>query len=233
FLSVHRYGEQNGGRNFYPNKDGHFELFQDQKVTVRAAPMKHGIPCVGFAVEETDRPGRLKVEELKPILEEHKQAITEATGKKDVGWLLGWIKSTKRGETITLPGTNIAINSADYVGAPVKGRKVVILGDTCDAGSMVPLAIGADVVIHEATNTLLPPLDQGKTYASVEADAIKHGHSTPVMAAAFAQKVGAKTLILNHFSARYKGDPSDSSVAAMLRIERQAARAGDLERHQV
>ncbi|CAM9881149.1 unnamed protein product [Ectocarpus sp. 8 AP-2014] len=93
--------------------------------------------------------------------------------------------------------------------------------------------MGADVVVHEATNTMLPPLDQGKTYADVEAEAIKHGHSTPMMAAAFAQRVGAKTLILNHFSARYRGDASDASVAAMLRIERQAARAGGLERHQV
>ncbi|CBJ26384.1 conserved unknown protein [Ectocarpus siliculosus] len=203
------------------------------QVTVRAAPMKHGVPCVGYTVEEADRPGRLKVEELNPILEEHKQAICNTTGRKDVGWMLGWIKSTKRGETITLPGTDVTLDSADYVGASVKGRKVVILGDTCDAASIVPLAMGADVVVHEATNTMLPPLDQGKTYADVEAEAIKHGHSTPMMAAAFAQRVGAKTLILNHFSARYRGDPSDASVAAMLRIERQAARAGGLERHQV
>lgn len=34
------------------------------------------------------------------------------------------VQSTKRGEIIKLPGTDVTINSADYVGAPVKGRKV-------------------------------------------------------------------------------------------------------------
>ena len=77
------------------------------------------------------------------------------------------------------------------------------------------------------------PQRKGKTYADVERDAISHGHSTPVMAALFAQKVGAKTLVLNHFSARYRGDDSDASTAGMMRIERQAMRAGGFERHQV
>ena len=28
---INRYGEQHGGRNFYPDKNGHFELFRDEK----------------------------------------------------------------------------------------------------------------------------------------------------------------------------------------------------------
>ncbi|CAM9475244.1 unnamed protein product, partial [Laminaria digitata] len=229
----YRYGEQRGGRNFYPDKKGHFELFRDEKWIVRAAPMKHGMPCVGYCVEEPDRPGRLKIEHVSPILNEHKKAIMKATGRKDVGWLLGALKLMKSGDSITLPGTDCTIRSEDAVDPSVKGRKVVVLGDTCDASSMVPLAMGADVVVHEATNAWLTPLDQGKTYADVERDAISHGHSTPVMAAVFAQKVGAKTLVLNHFSARYRGDDSDASTAGMMRIEQQAMRAGGFERHQV
>lgn len=41
---------------------------------------------------------RLKVEELNPILEKHKQAICDTTGRAEIGWMLGWIKvkSTQR-----------------------------------------------------------------------------------------------------------------------------------------
>lgn len=67
----------------------------------------------------------------------------------------------------------------------------------------------------------------------MEREAIRHGHSTPAMAAAFAKEVGAKLLVLNHFSPRYRGDDSISSKAGMVRLERQAMRAGGLERHQV
>ena len=35
---------------------------------------------------------RLLAEKLSPILKEHKEAISETTGRKDVGWVLGWIK---------------------------------------------------------------------------------------------------------------------------------------------
>lgn len=30
---LQRYGEQRGGRNFFPDKNGHFELFRDEKVS--------------------------------------------------------------------------------------------------------------------------------------------------------------------------------------------------------
>lgn len=30
---LRRYGEQRGGRNLYPDKNGHFELFRDEKAS--------------------------------------------------------------------------------------------------------------------------------------------------------------------------------------------------------
>jgi hypothetical protein len=48
------------------------------------------------------------------------------------------------------------------------------------------------------------------------------------MAGLFARKVGAKRLILNHFSARYRGDATLESMTVMTRIERQAIKASKL-----
>ena len=44
----------------------------------------------------------------------------------------------------------------------------------------------------------------------------------------FAKRINAKKLVLNHFSARYKGDQSIDSMTIMTRIERQAIKASGL-----
>ncbi|KNZ74806.1 Zinc phosphodiesterase ELAC protein 1 [Termitomyces sp. J132] len=109
-----------------------------------------------------------------------------------------------------------------------KGRKVVILGDTFDPSPIIPLAMDADLLVHEATNAHLPGVDPATkdtdTYESVEARARSRGHSTPQMAGAFAKRVNAKRLILNHFSARYSGAESQEAVDIMNAIGNLAAK---------
>jgi len=54
------------------------------------------------------------------------------------------------------------------IGPSRPGRKVVILGDTCDSTTMIPISEGADVLVHEATNE-----------SAHEQKSIENGHSTP------------------------------------------------------
>ena len=73
----------------------------------------------------------------------------------------------KRGETITTADGK-QVSSADVVGPPRPGRKLVVLGDTADSSDIAALASGADVIVHEATNEW-----------AHEEKARANGHSTP------------------------------------------------------
>ena len=73
----------------------------------------------------------------------------------------------KLGETVTTP-TGREVTPDEVLGPARPGRKLVVLGDTADSSDIVPLADGADVVVHEATNE-----------EAHEDKARANGHSTP------------------------------------------------------
>jgi ribonuclease Z len=96
----------------------------------------------------------------------------------------------QRGETVRLSDGTV-VRPQDVLEEPQR-RKVCILGDTCDSSNMAKIAQNADVLVHEATFE-----DRHKDKALLS------GHSTAGMAGAFAREIGAKTLVLTHFSKRY------------------------------
>jgi len=104
---------------------------------------------------------------------------------------------------------------------PSPYRRVLVLAKDCD------------VLVHEATNAYLPGIDRDTNLRSVTRDAVVHGHSTPELAGLFAKKVNAKRLLLNHFSARYKGDASADSLSIMMRIENFAMATSGLDETRV
>lgn len=125
-------------------------------------------------------------------------------------------------------GGSVTLSDGTVLEGPQRrpGRRMVILGDTYDPSPIVPLAQNADLLIHEATNAHLPTLDPATkvedTFESVQTRTMSRGHSTPQMAGAFASRIGARRLVLNHFSARYAGDEKDESVAVMNGIRELA-----------
>jgi ribonuclease Z len=185
------------GRDILQTNPGMWENFiVDEDLRVSAAEIAHSIPSLGFVVEENPLPGRL----TKELLEFYTTHIKAHNLPRSTLSLI------QNGQTITLP-------SGEQLGPPPSrpGRKVVILGDTCDPSRLISLSQNANVVVHEATNAYIQDLDVGMSHASVEQRTISRGHSTPQMAGKFATACQAKILLLNHFSARY-ADEGESII---------------------
>lgn len=252
------YGERPGGRDIYPDENGiyHLEEATEDHLGVKAAPMQHSVPCVGYVVQEFDREGRLKIEDVEHIVERNLAALNESPKyRKRPRSVLATLKSLKNDETFTFPDGTVV--GADVVEPKQKGRKVVIMGDTCSGDAIKPIAQDADVLIHEATNAFLPSLltpseklllqrlqakakqqtpaagakksPQASLGDMLRQDTIYHGHSTPEMAAKFAQQINAKQLVLTHFSAKYSGEANEWSMRIMWQIEDLARRACHLK----
>ena len=98
---------------------------------VTAYPLKHKVTCFGFLMEEPIKRGKLDAQKAKQL---------GATGK-DMGLL-------SAGQDITLANGTV-IRSVDVVGEPRKGKKLLLLGDTCDSSATIEHAMECDVVVHE------------------------------------------------------------------------------------
>lgn len=133
------YGEMSGGRNIYPERnhpdsvDGApvWEVEDEGDVKVFAAPMSHGIPCVGYVVKEMPQAGRLKNEVVEPVVRRNFSTLQEA------GFLIPMkamavIKNLQPGSSFTFPDGTV-MKQEEAVEPPRRGRKVVICGDTADA----------------------------------------------------------------------------------------------------
>lgn len=233
------FGEIDGGRDIYPRYDHPacvdgapiWEVENEGDVAVYAAPMSHGVPCVGYVVREQDQPGRLRPELVEPVVKRNFKELV-AAGMRNPMKMMAVIKNLSVGDTYTFPDGTV-MRQEDVVEAPRKGRKIVICGDTADGRAIGGLAQGADVLIHEATNTFLQGIDKATSFQVVAREAKVHGHSTPYMAGEFAKQIGAKKLVMNHFSARYKGDQSLESMTIMTRIERSAIECSGLPENAV
>lgn len=153
-------------------------VYEDERFAVSCAKLDHRIDSYGYRIVEKDKPGKLDAAALRA------RGVTP-------GPLFGKIK---RGETVVLPdGTTL--DGKAYIGEPLPGKIVTILGDTRRCETAVLLAERADVVVHEATFD-----------AELASLAQQYFHATASEAAQVARRANAKALIMTHISSRYQED---------------------------
>jgi len=138
----------------------------------------HGANALGYVLVEKDRLGKFDPARAKEL------GVPE-------GPLWGRLQ---RGETVTLDdGRTVAPDT--IVGAPRPGRKVVYSGDSRPCPATIEAAIGADLLVHEAT------------FGAEEADRAREtDHATAREAAEVARMAKVRRLVLTHVSARYSRD---------------------------
>lgn len=175
------------------------QVFSDHQLTVYAAQVEHRITCYGYRITEADRPGRLKAELLQQM-------------GVPPGPLYAQIKS---GNDVVLPdGRTLA--AADFVEPAIRGRVVVIMGDTRMCDAVRELSQGADVLVHEATF-----LDELNHLA------YEYYHTTALQAATLAAQCNVGQLIMTHISTRYQSSDVESILTEARQVHENSYVASD------
>jgi ribonuclease Z len=163
------------GKTTYPLELVELEPGEELKrdgYLIAAFPVEHRVPAFGYALVEETRPGRFD--------EARARELGVAPGP-DFGRL-------QRGEAVG------GVTAEQVLGAPRRGRKVVLAGDTAPCDMTRAVAHRADLLVHEAT------------FSQDDADrAAETSHSTALAAAELAAAAEAHMLALTHVSPRYSG----------------------------
>lgn len=176
---LHRVAHNVFTRSHAPNGAGVWELGAADGVptgaTLFAGRIRHTVPCWGYLVVEPDVPGTIDADKLTAL------GVPPSP----------LYKQLKAGSSLLLKDGTV-VKPEDVMGAPSRGRRVAILGDTDSALQSLQLFRGVDVLVHDCT---LPPEFEDSKSRHV-------GHSGPRIAGEFARAVGAGHLFLSHIGRR-------------------------------
>jgi ribonuclease Z len=154
------------------------ELERDGYALAAFSVAHGGLPALGYALLEHDRPGRF---------DEARALELGVRPGPDFGRL-------QRGEPVQ--GSNGEVLPEQVLGEPRRGRRIVVAGDSAPCEMTRAVAHRADLLVHEAT-----------FMHEDLARAQETGHSTARQAAMLAADAEVELLALTHVSTRYPVGP--------------------------
>lgn len=150
-------------------------VYEDEKVSVRTIPLNHRVYTNGFLFSEKLGERKLDIDAVNTY------GIDKA-----------YFQNIKNGKDVVLDNGKIIANDLLSFDPP-KPKSYAFCSDTAFKPDIVPLISGVDVLYHEAT------------FLESQADlAVKTKHSTAREAAQIAKEANVATLVLGHYSTRYK-----------------------------
>ncbi|WP_160069333.1 ribonuclease Z [Sphingobacterium bovisgrunnientis] len=161
---------------FHPTNSNEEEvIFQNNSISVKSFPLRHRVPTTGFRFDEAPRNASI---------------IREKIEKLNIPTV--FLQQLKRGmDCVDLDGT--VYKAAELTKPAPASRSYAYCSDTRAFESYVSSIQNVDLLYHEST-----------FMHDMKERAIETLHSTALEAAQVANHVGAKKLLLGHYSARYR-----------------------------
>jgi ribonuclease Z len=157
------------------NPDFTQAVFETEHLSVFPLPLQHRIPTVGFLFRE--KPRRKKFIASKAFADEVPPSHFHLL---------------KQGmDAVLADGRKVL--AEDYLAPPDPSLSYAYCSDTAYTESLIPFIQGTNVLYHDAT-----------FLAALSDRAEETAHSTAAQAAQIAELAGVETLLLGHFSARYR-----------------------------
>jgi len=156
-------------------KDDSKIIFEDEALTVETVPLIHKLTCSGFIFREKTKPRRIDKEKLPG------------------GLLIRQLAGLKQGLDVVDDEGTILYRNQDLTFPPRKSRMYAYCADTAYNESLLKKIEGVDILYHEATFT------EDEIQKAIDTQ-----HSTASQAATIAKKANVQSLVLGHFSARYR-----------------------------
>ena len=173
-------------------------ILDNKYVTVTSFPLKHRVPSFGFLFRE------------KP---HDRNIIKEAIEKYNIPVLK--IPAIKKGADFVMRDGSVVPNNEITI-APPEPLSYAYCSDTSHFKRLASFVKNVNLLYHEATFE-----------AGLQDLAESVGHSTTLDAARIALEAGVRTLIIGHFSARYKKTGHLVEEARSLFPETYPAKEGD------
>lgn len=150
-------------------------IYEDQQLTISAFPVEHRISCWGFLFREKPKLRRINKEVMPSDL-----SIEE-------------IVALKQGEDVFNTNGSIRYQNEALTLPPRKSRSYAYCADTRYFEELIDWTQGVDLLYHETTF-----MDSERKLAE------QRYHSTTVQAANIAKRAQVNTLLIGHFSSRYR-----------------------------
>ncbi len=181
-----------------PGEESEF-LFESDKLTIKAIPLKHRTPAYGFLFREKQKP--LNV--IKEQIEAYGLGIAD-------------IVKVKQGEDF-ITASGLLVPNSQLTLPAFHQRSYAYLSDTMFKPELAEQVRGVDLLYHEATFS-----EKDKKLAALTQ------HSTAREAATMAKFAGVKKLLIGHFSSRYKDPALLEKEAREIFVDSIAVSDGDI-----